>query len=156
MALRSNIPEISKYTFCRVDKSFAQRALTKNGGFIVGGENYGQGSSREHAALLPMFLGVEAVVAKSFARIHKENLITYGILPLLFKDKKDYEKIDMDDRLQIDDAHGQVDKGEVKVRVANKNIEFETRIEVSDFDKGVLKMGGTSNYLRNKLQKVKR
>ena len=88
-------------------------------------------------------------------RIHKENLINYGILPLLFKDKKDYEKIDMDDRVQIDDAYGQVDKGEVKVRVTNKNIEFETRLEVSDFDRRVLKMGGTSNYLRNKLQKAK-
>ncbi len=137
------------------DETFVERAKKLRNSVIVGGENYGQGSSREHAALLPMFLGVEAVVAKSFARIHKENLINYGILPLLFKDKKDYEKIDMDDRLQIDDAYGQVDKGEVKVRVTNKNIEFETRLEVSDFDKRVLKMGGTSNYLRNKLQKVK-
>jgi aconitate hydratase len=156
----SNIPKFAEYTFCYandcyVNDTFVEKAKRLGNSVIVGGENYGQGSSREHAALLPMFLGVEAVVAKSFARIHKENLITYGILPLLFKDKKDYEKIDMDDRLQIGDAYGQVDKGEVKVRVANKNIEFETRIEVSDFDKRVLKMGGTSNYLRNKLQKVK-
>ena len=151
----SNIPKFAEYTFCYTDKEFVAKARRSGTSVIVGGENYGQGSSREHAALLPMFLGVEAVLAKSFARIHKENLINYGILPLLFKDKKDHEKIDMDDRLHIDDAYGQVDKGEVKVRVVNKNIEFATRLEVSDFDKGVLKMGGTSNYLRNKLQKVK-
>ena len=149
----ANIPKFAEYTFCYTDETFVERAKKLKNSVIVGGENYGQGSSREHAALLPMFLGVEAVVAKSFARIHKENLINYGILPLLFKDKKDYEKIDMDDRLQIDDAYGQVDKGEVKVRVTNKNIEFETRLEASDFDKRVLKMGGTANYLRNKLQK---
>jgi len=151
----ANIPKFAEYTFCYTDETFVERAKKLTNSVIVGGENYGQGSSREHAALLPMFLGVEAVVAKSFARIHKENLINYGILPLLFKDKKDYEKIDMDDRFQIDDAYGQVDKGEVKVRVINKNIEFETRLEASDFDKRVLKMGGTSNYLRNKLQKAK-
>ena len=151
----SNIPKFAEYTFCYTDKTFVERAKKMGNSVIIGGENYGQGSSREHAALLPMFLGVEAVVAKSFARIHKENLINYGILPLLFKDKKDYEKIDMDDRLQIDDAYAQVDKGEVKVRVTNKNMEIETRLEASDFDKRLLKMGGTSNYLRNKLKKVK-
>jgi len=151
----ANIPKFAEYTFCYTDETFVERAKKLRNSVIVGGENYGQGSSREHAALLPMFLGVEAVVAKSFARIHKENLINYGILPLQFEDKKDYEKIDMDDRLQIDDAYGQVDKGQVNVRVTNKNIEFETRLEVSDFDKRLLKMGGTSNYLRNKLQKVK-
>jgi aconitate hydratase len=118
---------------------------------IVAGENYGQGSSREHAALIPMFFGVEAVIAKSFARIHKENLINYGILPLLFRDKDDYEKIEQDDVLVIDDVSAQVDRGEVTVRVVNRNMDIETLLQLSDSDKRVLKEGGALNYLRNKL-----
>jgi aconitate hydratase len=84
MALRSNIPEISRYTFCRVDSTFADRALKTGGGFVIGGENYGQGSSREHAALAPMFLGIKVILSKSFARIHRDNLINCGIIPLVF------------------------------------------------------------------------
>jgi len=105
MALRSNIPEISKFTFCRVDKSFAQRALAKKGGFIIGGENYGQGSSREHAALAPKYLGIRAVIVKSFARIHLANLINFGILPLTFVNKQDYDKISQGDVLKIDTSN---------------------------------------------------
>ena len=101
MALRSNIPEISKYTFVHVDKSFAQRALQRSGGFIVGGENYGQGSSREHAAMAPKYLGVKAIIAKSFARIHMANLTNFGILPLTFSDKNDYDAITQGDQLEI-------------------------------------------------------
>ena len=117
---------------------------------IVGGENYGQGSSREHAALLPMFLGVEAVIAKSFARIHKENLLNYGILPLVFKNKDDYKEIEMNDILYIDDIYTQIDKGEVKVKLVNKNIHIYTVLIASDYDKQVLKAGGAVNYLKNK------
>lgn len=101
MSLRSNIPEISNYTFCYVDKAFANRALAKGGGFIVGGENYGQGSSREHAALAPKYLGVKAIIAKSFARIHMANLVNFGILPLTFADKKDYDLIERGDELEL-------------------------------------------------------
>jgi len=149
----ANIPQFAEYTFCYTDATFVERAKKLGNSVIIGGENYGQGSSREHAALLPMFLGVEAVVAKSFARIHKENLINYGILPLLFKNKKDYERIDKDDRFRIDDVHEQVEKGDVRIRVVNKNIEFETELEASEFDKRLLRSGGASNYLRTKLKK---
>lgn len=149
----SNIPKFAEYTFCYTDETFVERAKKLGNTVILGGENYGQGSSREHAALLPMFLGVEAVVAKSLARIHKENLINYGILPLVFKNKDDYDKVDKNDVFEIDDVHGQIEKGEVKIRVVDKNMEFETLLEISNFDKGLLKAGGASNYLRDKLKK---
>lgn len=105
-------PLVSAYY---IDPKFPQRAKELKNSVIIGGENYGQGSSREHAALLPMYLGIEAVIAKSFARIHKENLINYGILPLVFKNKKDYEKIDMNDVFKIDDIYKQIDKGHLMV-----------------------------------------
>ncbi len=139
MSLRSNIPEISKYTFCRVDKTFASRALEKNGGFIVGGENYGQGSSREHAALAPKYLGVKAVVAKSFARIHMANLVNFGILPLIFKVKGDYLGIAQGDILDL-----QVD--DLNERLLMKNQTKGTRIEVTlsltSLEKEIVKVGG--------------
>ena len=101
LPLRSNIPEISKFTFERIDTEFYTKAIShqKNGGegcFVVGGENYGQGSSREHAALAPMYLGVRAVIVKSFARIHKANLINYGIIPITFKNASDYDLMNSD------------------------------------------------------------
>ncbi len=102
MSLRSNIPQISTYTFCHVDKTFASRAIQKGGGFIVGGENYGQGSSREHAALAPKYLGVKAIIAKSFARIHLANLVNFGILPLTFANKNDYDCISLGDVLELE------------------------------------------------------
>lgn len=147
----ANIPKFAEFTFCYTDPTFVERAKQLKRSVIIGGENYGQGSSREHAAMLPMFLGVEAVFAKSYARIHKENLINYGILPLVFKNKSDYDKIEMNDVFVIDDVHAQAEKGEITVRVANKGIEFVTALELSDFDKQVLKEGGALNYLRNKL-----
>ncbi len=147
----ANIPKFAEYTFCYTDETFVERARKLKHSVIIGGENYGQGSSREHAALLPMFLGVEVVVAKSYARIHKENLINYGILPLVFKNKADYESIDMNDVFAIADVHEQVDQGEITVTVMNKNFAFKTRLEVSEFDKRLLKEGGALNYLRNKL-----
>jgi len=102
MALRSNIPEISTHTFCYIDKTFASRALQEGDKFIVGGENYGQGSSREHAALAPKYLGVKAIIVKSFARIHLANLINFGILPLTFANKKDYDTITTGDMLELE------------------------------------------------------
>src|SRR5690606_47968 len=98
---RSNIPKLAEYTFCRIDEQFASRASEKGGGVIVAGENYGQGSSREHAALAPSFLGVQAVIAKSFARIHRSNLINFGVLPLRFGRSSDYEKLKQGDRISI-------------------------------------------------------
>lgn len=148
----ANIPKFAEYTFCYTDPTFVERCKKLKTSVILGGENYGQGSSREHAALLPMFLGVEAVLAKSYARIHKENLINYGILPLVFKNKEDYEKVDMNDVFVIEDVYSQVDKGEVTVKVVNKNIKFTGILEISNYDKQILKEGGAVNYLRNKLK----
>jgi aconitate hydratase len=147
----SNTPKFAEYTFCYLDETFVQRAKKLKKSVIIGGENYGQGSSREQAALLPMFLGVEAVVAKSFARIHKENLINYGILPLIFKNKTDYDKININDRIDIDKTYEMIGEGEVKI-IINRNTEILTRIELSDSDKALLKAGGAANYLRDKLR----
>ena len=102
LALRSNIPAISEYTFENLDPSFVRRAKESGGGFIVGGANYGQGSSREHAAIAPMYLGIKAVIVKSFARIHLANLINFGILPLTFKDEGDYQWVDQGDEIEIE------------------------------------------------------
>ncbi|NLM28424.1 MAG: aconitate hydratase [Clostridiaceae bacterium] len=101
LPLRSNIPEISKHVFEAVDSKFYERAKSYGGGFIVGGENYGQGSSREHAALAPKYLGIKAVIAKSFARIHMANLVNFGIVPLVFSNPDDYDSIDIDDDIEI-------------------------------------------------------
>jgi aconitate hydratase len=146
LSLRSNIPEISKHTFRYVDPSFADRALRKGGGFIVGGENYGQGSSREHAALAPKYLGVKAIIAKSFARIHLANLINFGIVPLTFADKKDYTGIVQGDMLELD-AKGL--KKTLRVKNLTRNVEIQVELVLSDYDKNVLKAGGklaTVNY----------
>jgi aconitate hydratase len=139
MSLRSNIPEISKYTFIHIDKTFANRALERGGGFIVGGENYGQGSSREHAALAPKYLGVKAVITKSFARIHMANLVNFGILPLAFTDKHDYLGIAQADVLDMEFT-------ELKEQLCVKNLTKGTTIEVtlclSDLEKSMVKAGG--------------
>jgi aconitate hydratase len=111
LPLRSNIPAISEYVFAPVDPSFAQRARGAGGGFVVGGANYGQGSSREHAALAPMALGVKAVIAKSFARIHGANLVNFGILPLTFASEADYHRVKQDDRLEIPEARARLAAG---------------------------------------------
>jgi aconitate hydratase len=139
MSLRSNIPEISRHVFRYVDPSFADRALKKGGGFIVGGENYGQGSSREHAALAPKYLGVKAVIAKSFARIHLANLVNFGIVPLTFSDKQDYKNIAHGDVLELD-VKGL--KRNVCVKNVTKNAEFQVELDLSDREKNMLKLGG--------------
>ena len=139
MSLRSNIPEISKYTFIHIDKNFANRALEKNGGFIVGGENYGQGSSREHAALAPKYLGVKAIIAKSFARIHMANLVNFGILPLTFKDKKDYLKVDQGDKLSLE--VGGLEE-HLKLKNETKGTTIDVTLSLSDLEKSLVKAGG--------------
>jgi aconitate hydratase len=140
LSLRSNIPEISKYTFRYVDPNFANRAFEKGGGFIVGGENYGQGSSREHAALAPKYLGVKAVIAKSFARIHLANLVHFGIVPLTFAEKKDYAGIVQGDVLEMD-AKG-LKKKALCVKNATRNVAIQVELNLSDRDRDVLKAGG--------------
>ena len=109
MAYRSNVPAIAEFTFQHQDKHFPKRAKEWGGGFIVAGHNYGQGSSREHAALAPAQLGVRAVIAKSFARIHRRNLIAQGIVPLLFKDEADYDKAELGQTWRIPDLHSIAD-----------------------------------------------
>ncbi|WP_040906890.1 aconitate hydratase [Youngiibacter fragilis] len=146
----ANIPKFAEFTFCYTDETFVDRIKKLKNSVIIGGENYGQGSSREHAAMLPMYFGTEVVFAKSFARIHKENLINYGILPLVFKDKEDYDRIDMNDTFVIENVLLQADSGEVTVKVPGKGLEFKTALEVSPYDLKVLKEGGALNYLRNK------
>jgi aconitate hydratase len=127
---RSNIPEISKFTFSQIDESYYVRAMKyqKTGSLIVAGRNYGQGSSREHAALAPRYLGVKAVIAKSFARIHWQNLCNFGILPLSFIDEQDYDLIDRDDVLELPSANAQIQNGD-KVTVVNqtKNKTFQAK-----------------------------
>jgi aconitate hydratase len=139
LSLRSNIPEISKHTFRYVDSSFAERALKKGGGFIVGGENYGQGSSREHAALSPKYLGVKAIIAKSFARIHLANLINFGIIPLTFADKQDYTGIVQGDMLELDTKSL---KKTLRVKNITRNVEIQVELDLSGHYKDVLKAGG--------------
>jgi aconitate hydratase len=147
MALRSNIPEISKHVFRYVDAGFAGRALEKGGGFIVGGENYGQGSSREHAALAPKYLGVKAVFAKSFARIHLANLVNFGIVPLTFVDKQDYTDVAQGDRLKLE-LKGL--KSNICVKNVTKDGEFQVELNLSDREKNMLKAGGKLAVIKAK------
>jgi aconitate hydratase len=153
-SLRSNVPEISKITFGRIDPTFVERAKKLQKSIIVGGENYGQGSSREHAAIAPMYLGVKAVIAKSIARIHKANLINFGILPLIFKNKEDYALIEMGDTLVIEDAINQVMNKTVTVYNKTKNVKIETVIEVSDREANLLAAGGRFNYVKSKNEQM--
>jgi len=152
MSLRSNIPEISTYIFCHVDKSFAGRALQKGGGFIVGGENYGQGSSREHAALAPKYLGIKAIIAKSFARIHMANLVNFGILPLTFADKKDYDAIALGDELEL-----AVDGLKERLVVLNKSkgTQIKVNLSLSAVEKEQVQAGGKLALIKSKQKNKK-
>ncbi len=156
MPFRSNIPAISRYTFSRLDPTFAERALKAKGGVIVGGENYGQGSSREHAVLAPMFLGVQAVLVKSFARIHLSNLINYGIVPLVFKNPRDYDLIGQDDRLEFNNLKMNLRKGqEIKARNKTKKTEIILKALVPGEKIEILLAGGLLPYLHKKKTKRK-
>ena len=149
LPLRSNIPEISKHCFAVCDENFYKRALDMGKSVIVGGSNYGQGSSREHAALAPLYLGVKAVITKSFARIHMANLVNAGILPLTFKNEADYERIDQNDELKIENVIEQIKAGdEITVKNVTKNYEFTTVLSVSDRQKDMLYAGGLLNYTK--------
>ena len=147
---RSNIPELSKYCFGTIVNDFKERAQKNGGGFILGGENYGQGSSREHAALVPLYLGVKAILTKSFARIHKDNLINSGILPLVLIDKSDYERFDEFDEIEMGNVIEDL-KSEKTVKVMNKTKGFEIlcRFEGSETDVEILIAGGYLNYIES-------
>lgn len=150
---RSNIPYLSGYCFSTIDKDFSNRCKENGGGFIVAGENYGQGSSREHAALAPLYLGIKAVLAKSFARIHKANLINNGIIPLEFKGEKDYNNIGLLDELMIEEVGQALDTGNVKVKNLTKGTEFEVNVNLTEKEIDVIKFGGRLNFVKahNKL-----
>ncbi|MBR3791334.1 MAG: aconitate hydratase [Clostridia bacterium] len=149
LPLRSNIPEISKHCFAVCDEGFYKRALDMGKSIIVGGSNYGQGSSREHAALAPLYLGVRAVITKSFARIHMANLVNAGILPLTFENESDYDMISQDDELLIENVIEQIKSGDIiKVKNITKNIDFNTVLSVSARQKEMIYAGGLLNYTK--------
>lgn len=153
LPLRSNIPEISKHCFTVCDESFPQRAKELNGSVIVGGENYGQGSSREHAALAPLYLGVKAVIVKSFARIHKANLVNAGILPLTFKNPDDYEKISQGDTLVFSNLRNAVASGgDITVKNTVSGGEVTLICDISARDREIILAGGLLDYTRSALK----
>lgn len=143
---RSNIPYLSKFCFEVCDASFAERAKTVENGIIIGGSNYGQGSSREHAALVPMYLGIRCVVAKSFARIHVANLINAGILPLTFANADDYDALDQDDIITIDDISAGMNCGSLQMHCGDKTIPLVC--ELSSRQQKILLSGGLLNYTK--------
>jgi aconitate hydratase len=147
LPLRSNIPAISEYAFSRVDPEFATRAKEKGGGFVVGGSNYGQGSSREHAALAPMYLGLKGAIVTSFARIHRANLINFGILPLIFVDRQDYSAIGQGDHLRIERVAGQIRGGQQVVVInVTKETQFVARHDLTPREVDIVLAGGMLNY----------
>ena len=149
MSLWSNIPECAKYMFRRQDPEFHDRALEWGGGFIVGGHNYGQGSSREHAALAPLHLGIRAVIARSFARIHRRNLISQSILPLLFREEDDYERVSQGDTWKIEGVREPIAAGEQTLVVnTDDGTKIELEIRLSPREREVLLAGGTLKFLR--------
>ena len=149
LPLRSNIPKISEYCFAVCDEKFHDRALELKKGIIVGGSNYGQGSSREHAALAPLYLGVKAVIVKSFARIHMANLINAGIIPMTFANEADYDKIEQMDELSMSNLAEQIKSGVVKVQDVTKDFEFEVKVDLSQRQREMLEAGGLLNYTKN-------
>ncbi len=148
---RSNVPYLSNFCFSPIDPDFAKKCKENDGGFIVAGENYGQGSSREHAALAPLYLGIKAVFAKSFARIHKANLINSGIFPLIFKNPSDYDGINVFDEIEIKDIAGQLKNGNTII-AADKTLgkDIELVLDVTEREKEILLCGGYINYMKGR------
>lgn len=152
--MRSNIPLMSKYCYTRYDPEFAERARSMGQSFIIGGENYGQGSSREHAAINPMYLGVRCVIAKSIARIHKGNLVNHGIIPMLFADPAAYDSIDQGDELEIENLLDQIPTRKVTVKNATKHFEFQVTLDLTDNEIDVVLCGGQLRYLKKQLAEM--
>lgn len=155
LPLRSNIPEISKHCFAVCDESFPERALSMGKSIIVGGSNYGQGSSREHAALAPLYLGVKAVLVKSFARIHRANLINAGILPLTFVNEADYNKISQGDELCLENVRDDIEAGKTELTIKNKTTgeDIPVLCELTGRTKDIVLAGGLLDYTRESLSK---
>lgn len=152
LPFRSNIPAISEFVFSNIDETFSKRAAEAKeagGGIVVGGENYGQGSSREHAAMAPMYLGLQAVIANSFARIHRANLINFGILPLLFKSPDDYEKIERGDRILIKNVIPALNSGQTfKVENQTKGYVFDVVSKLNERERNLIMKGGLLPYTK--------
>ena len=146
---RSNIPHLSQYCFEVCDTEFAERAKSLGDGIIVGGANYGQGSSREHAALVPLYLGIRAVITKSFARIHRANLINAGILPLEFVDEKDYEKVNMLDEIEISNVQESLESG-CFVALINGREKIELKCVLSERERSIIEAGGLLKFVGGK------
>lgn len=151
-SMRSNIPLMSKYCFMRYDPEFSERARKMGQSIIVGGENYGQGSSREHAAINPMYLGVRCVIAKSIARIHKGNLVNHGIIPMIFEDPSDYVRIEQTDELEIENLVDQLPGRLVFVHDVTRGFSFAVRLELTDAEMEVVLAGGQLRLLKRKLK----
>ena len=155
LPLRSNIPAISQHCFTVCDEDFPRRAKNMGRSIIVGGSNYGQGSSREHAALAPLYLGIKAVLVKSFARIHRANLINAGILPLTFVNEADYDKINQGDEIAIDNVRADLEAGKTQLTVKNKTTGAEIPVlcELTGRTKDIILAGGLLDYTREQLSK---
>ncbi|MFR2717158.1 MAG: hypothetical protein ACLTA5_07810 [Anaerococcus obesiensis] len=149
MPFRSNIEYLSEFAFTTKIDDFKKRAEKNSGGVIVAGVNYGQGSSREHAALIPLYLNIKAVIAKSFARIHRSNLINNAILPLEFENENDYEKLSEFDNIEIKNIEKSLESGEFILKDLDKDIEIKVRGDFSKREIEILKMGGYLNYAKN-------
>ncbi|ABS39722.1 aconitate hydratase [Clostridium botulinum] len=149
---RSNVPYLSNFCLTPCDEEFPEKAKENGGGIIVAGTNYGQGSSREHAALAPVYLGIKAVLAKSFARIHKANLINNGILPLVFEREEDYDSIDEMDELVIENVLNQVEIGKIDIINKTKGIKYKTLLEATDRQKKMILKGGLLNLIKSSQQ----
>ena len=150
---RSNVPYLAEYCLTPCDPDFPKRAKENGGGFIVGGSNYGQGSSREHAALAPLQLGVRGVLAKSFARIHMANLINSGILPMTFVDEADYDRIKDGDVLVLENAREQIKAGdELTLKNITANTTIKVKVALSERQVEIMLAGGLLNYTRKQEQ----
>ncbi len=146
LPLRSNIPEISKHLFEQMDATFHDRAKAAGGGFILGGQNYGQGSSREHAALAPMYLGIKAVIVKTFARIHRSNLVNFGIVPFTFANEADYDKVSQGDKLTIE--VGNLDDDNIVVSIDATGVKIPVKHSLSLREKEQVRAGGALGLAR--------
>lgn len=150
LPFRSNIPYLANFCFSTIDEGFSDRAKENPGGFIVGGDNYGQGSSREHAALAPLQLGIKGVIAKSFARIHKANLINSGIIPMEFENPSDYDLIEQMDSIEIENIFDGIKKGKLKIIDRDKNISFNVNAVFNEKEINMLMAGGKLNSIKTK------
>ena len=154
LPLRSNIPALSEFVFSRIKPDFHKICKDEGNVIVVGAENYGQGSSREQAALAPRYLGVRAKIVKSFARIHKANLCNFGIIPLTFKDPKDYEKMDVGSSIILGGIRKYIEEGEKEIPVKVDGTTIVTLLDVSDRQRKFLLAGGALNFVRAELNQA--